>query len=65
MSNGDRASRLLLGSQYLKAPWGNPDFTPEHTPTYRIDQETAHARRLMGETAWARLMSEWDGEGVS
>lgn len=24
MSNGDRASRLLAQSQYLKPPWGNP-----------------------------------------
>ena len=35
-------------------------FTPEYTPTYRLERQIAQARREMGEERWAQLQAEWD-----
>lgn len=34
--------------------------TPEFSPTYRLEEYVAEARRQMGERRWADLMREWD-----
>lgn len=37
-------------------------FTPEHTPTYRLDELVRKARREMGEERWAQLQAEWEAK---